>query len=43
MEKHVKAIYTNFDKKRKQYEAQQADEDDLKELKQIENEIKKKK
>ena len=43
MEKFVKEIYTSFDKRRKEYEALQADEIDLKELKQIENEIKKKK
>ncbi len=43
MEKHVRVIYTDFDKRRKEYEALQADKNDLKELKQIENEIKKKK
>ncbi|MEA3451778.1 MAG: virulence RhuM family protein [Bacteroidota bacterium] len=42
MEKHVRAIYADFDKRRKEYEALQADENDLKELKQIESEIKKK-
>ncbi len=43
MEKHARKIYTEFDKRRKEYEALQADENDLKELKQIENKIKKKK
>ena len=43
MEKQVRAIYADFDKRRKQYEALQADKNDLKELKQIENEIKKNK
>ena len=43
MEKHVREIYSDFDKRRKKYEALQADKDDMEELKQIENEIKKKK
>ena len=43
MEKHVREIYSDFDKRRKEYEALQADKDDIEELKQIENEIKKKK
>ena len=43
MEKHVRTIYTEFDKIRKEYEALQTDENDLAELKQIENEIKNKK
>jgi len=43
MEKHVREIYSNFDKRRKRHEALQADKDDMEELKQIENEIKKKK
>lgn len=43
MEKHVREIYSDFDKRRKEYEALQADENDIEELKQIENEIKKKK
>ncbi len=40
MEKHVREIYSDFDKRRKEYEALQADKDDIEELKQIENEIK---
>ena len=43
MEKHVREIYSDFDKRRKEYEALQADKDDIEELKQIENEIKNKK
>ncbi len=43
MEKKVKEIYTDFDKKRKKYDAIQADNEDIKELKQIEKNIKKKK
>ncbi len=43
MEKYVREIYNDFDKRRKEYEALQADKDDIEELKQIENEIKKKK
>ena len=42
MEKKVKSIYADFDKKRKEYNAIQADNDDIKELKQIEENIKKK-
>jgi len=42
MENKVKEIYTDFDKKRKEYNALKADSDDLKELKQIEESIKKK-
>ncbi len=41
MEKHVRAVYADFDKRRKKYDALQADKDDMEELKQIENEIKK--
>jgi hypothetical protein len=41
MEKKVREIYADFDKRRKEYEALKADEEDIKELKQIENEIKK--
>ena len=43
MEKIVKEIYTDFDKKRKEYNAIQADNEDIKELKQLEENIKKKK
>jgi hypothetical protein len=43
MEKHVSEIYTQFDKRRKELEALQADENDLKDLKEIENKIKNKK
>ena len=43
MEKHVREIYSDFNKRRKEYEALQADKEDIEELKQIENEIKKKK
>ena len=42
MEKIVKEIYTDFDKKRKEYNAIQADNEDIKELKQLEENIKKK-
>jgi hypothetical protein len=42
MEKKVKEIYENFDKRRKAFEAQQVDEDDLKELKKIEAKLKRK-
>ncbi|NOZ47181.1 MAG: virulence RhuM family protein [Chlorobi bacterium] len=41
MENKVREIYADFDKRRKEYEALKADEEDIKELKQIENEIKK--
>ena len=43
MEKKVKEIYTDFDKRRKEYEAIQADNEDIKELKQIVENIKHKK
>ena len=42
MEAKVRKIYAQFDKKRKQIEAIQADIDDLEELKQLEKKIKKK-
>ena len=42
MEAKVRKIYAQFDKKRKQIEAIQADIDDLEELKQLEEKIKKK-
>ena len=40
MKDKVKAIYSKFDKRRKEADAIQADEDDLKELKQLEKELK---
>jgi hypothetical protein len=43
MEEHVKQIYRKFDKRRKKYEALQADNEDMEELKKLEDEIKKKK
>lgn len=43
MEKQVTEIYTNFDKRRKEFEALQADNEDLEELKKLEQEIKSKK
>ncbi len=42
MEKHVSEIYLEFDKRRKAFDALEADKNDMEELKQIENEIKKK-
>jgi len=42
MEKHVSEIYLEFDKRRKEFDALEADRNDMEELKQIENEIKKK-
>lgn len=42
MEKKVDAIYANFNTQRKQLDAQKADEQDLEELKQLENQIKNK-
>ncbi len=42
MEKLVGKIYDNFDEKRKKYEAQLADKEDLKELEEIEKQIKNK-
>jgi hypothetical protein len=43
MDNQVREIYSAFDKRRKEYEALQADKDDIEELNQIENEIKRKK
>ncbi|MBL7112251.1 MAG: virulence RhuM family protein [Bacteroidales bacterium] len=43
MEKQVSEIYNNFDKRRKKFEALQADNEDLEELKKLEQEIKRKK
>ncbi|MBZ0242836.1 MAG: virulence RhuM family protein, partial [Bacteroidales bacterium] len=43
MEKQVAEIYANFDKGRKEFEALQADNEDLEELKKLEQEIKTKK
>lgn len=40
MEQHVRQVYADFDQRRKQYEAQQADLYDLKELKNLENKLK---
>jgi hypothetical protein len=40
MEKEVKEIYEDFDKKRKAFDAKLADEEDLKELEQLEEQIK---
>jgi len=41
MENHVKKIYEQFDQKRKDYEALNADQNDLEEIKAIEQKIKK--
>lgn len=43
MEKQVAEVYANFDKRRKKFEALQADNEDLEELKKLEQEIKSKK
>ena len=43
MEKYVENIYEKFHEKRKQFELQQADDEDLEELKQLEEKIKSKK
>ncbi len=43
MEKRVSKIYSQFDQRRKEYEALQADNEDLEELKKLEQEIKNKK
>jgi hypothetical protein len=43
MEKQVAEIYAKFDKRRKEFEALQADNEDLEELKKLEQEIKTKK
>ena len=42
MEKKVDAIYEKFNTQRKQLEAQKADEQDLEELKQLEDKLKNK-
>ncbi len=42
MEKLVSRIYETFDKKRKKYEAELADEEDLREIEEIEKQLKKK-
>src|SRR6056297_3245419 len=43
MEKQVSEIYKNFDKRRKKFEALQADKEDIEELRKLEQEIKSKK
>lgn len=43
MEKMVEKVYREFDKQRKIFEAKQADNEDLQELKYIEEEVKKRK
>ncbi len=43
METFVDKVYDEFNEKRKKYELEQADEEDMKELKQIENSIKERK
>ena len=43
MEEYVRSVYAQFDARRKTYEAQLADEEDMKLLDELENEIKKKK
>ncbi len=43
MEKQVSKIYKSFDKRRKEFEALQADNEDLEDLKKLEQEIKSKK
>jgi len=43
MEKLVSKVYAQFDQRRKEYEALQADNEDLEELKKLEQEIKSKK
>lgn len=40
MEDYVRDVYSQFDKKRKEYEAQLADEEDMKLLDELEDEIK---
>jgi hypothetical protein len=42
MQENIREIYELFDKKRKIYEARQADKDDLEELKLLEGKIKSK-
>lgn len=41
MEKKVRTIYASFDKQRKEFEALQADKNDMEELRQWEEKIKK--
>jgi hypothetical protein len=41
MEKQVRKIYEQFDARRKAFEAQQADEEEIEELKRLEENIKK--
>jgi hypothetical protein len=43
MEEFIETVYKKFDQQRKQYELQQADDEDLLELKQLEENIKKRK
>jgi hypothetical protein len=43
MEKQVLEIYKNFDKRRKEFEALQSDNEDIEELRKLEQEIKNKK
>jgi hypothetical protein len=43
MEKLVSKVYAQFDQRRKEYEALQADNEDLEELRKLEQEIKSKK
>ena len=43
MEEYVRAIYEEYDSRRKNYEAQLADEEDMKLLEDLESEIKKNK
>ncbi len=43
MEKQVTELYKSFDKRRKEFEALQADNEDLEELKKLEQEIRCKK
>lgn len=43
MEKMVEKVYLEFDMKRKQQEAEQADAEDIQELKALEEEVKKRK
>ena len=43
MEKQVSEIYKSFDKRRKEFEALQADNEDLEELKKLEQDIKNRK
>ena len=43
MENKVREIYAEFDNRRKKYEADQADQEDIEELKRLEDDIKRKK